>query len=130
MKKFLYGLKRSGVLLLGLAGFAGCVAAIPFICGAASTVGGAVLGSIGSFFAGGTILSMGLFGQMFLNIKADDKKRAKQQVETKQEYSESEKSAMLTELMALRENKIINETKKHNTQNVEKEIDNEQNLEL
>ena len=129
MKKFLYGLKRSGVLLLGLAGFAGCVAAIPFICGAASTVGGAVLGSIGSFFAGGTILSMGLFGQMFLNIKADDKKRAKQ-VAIKQEYSESEKSDMLTELMALRENKIINETKKHNTQNVEKEIDNEQNLEL
>ena len=129
MKKFLYGLKRSGVLLLGLAGFAGCIAAIPFICGAASTVGGAVLGSIGSFFAGGTILSAGLFGQMVLNIKADDKKRAKQ-VSTKQEYSESEKSAMLTELMALRENKIINETKKHNTQNVEKEIDNEQNLEL
>lgn len=127
MKKFLYGLKRSGVLLLGLAGFAGCVAAIPFICGAASTVGGAVLGSIGSFFAGGTILSAGLFGQMVLNIKADDKKRAKQ-VSTKQEYSESEKSAMLTELMALRENKNINETKKHNTQNVENEIDNEQNL--
>lgn len=127
MKKFLYGLKRSGVLLLGLAGFAGCVAAIPFICGATSTVGGAILGSIGSFFAGGTILSVGLFGQMYLNIKADDKKRAKQ-VAIKQEYSESEKSDMLTELMALRENKNINETKKHNKQNVENEIDNEQNL--